>query len=90
MDGGAIYDRELFRLTEKAAKDNKINYQIKNFIAGGTDSSAIQRSVAGVRVVGLAAPCRYIHSASCVVKESDLDDVFSLAKLLLTTDALTK
>ncbi|MDD2268237.1 MAG: M42 family metallopeptidase [Eubacteriales bacterium] len=90
MDGGTIYDRELFRLTEKTAKDNNINYQVKNFIAGGTDSSAIQRSLTGVRVVGLAAPCRYIHSASCVVKESDLEDVYSLAKLLLTTDALIK
>ena len=88
MDGGTIYDRDLFDRTEKTAVANNISYQAKNVIAGGTDSSAIQRSNAGVRVVGLSAPCRYIHSASCIVKESDLDDVYSLAKLLVTTSAL--
>ena len=88
MDGGTIYDRKLFDRTEKIAIDNNIKYQLKNVIAGGTDSTKIQRSNAGVRVVGIAAPCRYIHSACCVVKESDLEDVFAIAKLLVTTSAL--
>ncbi|OGO92762.1 MAG: hypothetical protein A2Y17_10160 [Clostridiales bacterium GWF2_38_85] len=88
MDGGTIYDRKLFDLTIETAKKNEIKYQIKNFIAGGTDSSAIQRAVAGIKVIGLAAPCRYIHSASCVVKESDLEDVYKLALALITSDTL--
>ena len=88
MDGGTIYDRKLFDLTVETAKKNDIKYQIKNYIAGGTDSSAIQRAVAGIKVIGLAAPCRYIHSASCVVKESDLENVYELAKVLITSDTL--
>jgi len=83
MDRGTIYDRELFRLVTSLAEKNDIPWQTKNVVAGGTDGAAFQRSRAGVKTVGIAAPVRNLHSPSCVAKISDLEAVCKLAGLFL-------
>jgi len=83
MDGGSIYNRELFSLLTGLAERNEIPWQTKNVIAGGTDGAAFQRSRAGVKTAGIAAPVRNLHSPSCVAKITDLEAVFKLAKLFL-------
>ncbi len=82
MDGGTIYDRPLFDKAASLAKENGVKYQVKNTVAGGNDSRAFQTSGEGGRVMAISAPVRYIHSASSVVKESDLLDVLELARLV--------
>ncbi len=83
MDKGAIYDRELYALAAKLADDNRIRWQTKQMVAGGTDASAIQRSRGGVRVLGIAAAIRNIHSPSCVGKIGDFEALLSLARLFI-------
>ncbi|MCR5208086.1 MAG: M42 family peptidase [Eubacterium sp.] len=84
MDNRTIYDRELYKLAVKTAKENGIPSQTKTAVAGGNDAGAIQRSGKGAKVMALSLPCRYIHSASSVVKKSDIEETRKLLKLLLT------
>ena len=83
MDGATIYDRELYGMLTELADKNGIKWQTKTVIASGTDAAAFQRSRAGVRTAGIAAPVRNLHSQSCVAKWSDMEAVYELARLFL-------
>ena len=82
MDGGTIYDKELFALAGKVAAENDIKYQIKTLVAGGNDSSAFQKGADGARVLALSLPARYIHTACGVVAKEDLLSVRALAEAI--------
>ncbi len=83
MDSRTVYDRELYRLALKTAEENSIKVQTKTAVAGGNDAGAIQTSGKGSRVLAVSLACRYIHSASSVVKSSDIDETRKLLKALL-------
>jgi endoglucanase len=80
MDGGAIYDRGMYAMLSRIADENNIQWQTKHRIAGGTDARAVQRSLAGVRVGGIACAVRSIHSPASVGKISELEDMLKLAE----------
>lgn len=84
MDGRTVYDKELFKLSFDLAKENNIKIQTKTTISGGNDAGAIQTSGKGSKVIAVSLPCRYIHSASSVVKLSDIDETRKLLKVILT------
>ena len=83
MDGSAIYDRELFELLRGLARDNSLPWQMKHYLAGGTDAGAIQRTKAGVRVTGISAAVRYLHAPSSVASISDMEHMLTLARLFI-------
>lgn len=83
MDRSTIYDRELYRLVFDTAKELDIKCQTKSVVAGGNDGGAIHKAAGGVRTVAVSLPCRYLHSPSCVIKESDLYDAAKLAEALI-------
>lgn len=83
MDNGCIYDRALFRKGLAIAKENNIPCQVKRAVCGGNDSSVIQVTGAGVKVMAVSMPGRYIHSASSVLKVSDIDATTQLLGCLV-------
>ena len=83
MDGAAIYDRRLFELLRDLAQKNEIPWQTKHFVAGGTDAGTIQRSRAGVRVAGISAAVRYLHTPSSVVSIQDCKDMLQLSEAFI-------
>ncbi len=83
MDRHTIYDKEMFDLAFETAKENHIPCQTKTMIAGGNDAGAIHVSRGGVRTTAISLPCRYLHSPSCVIKLSDMQDAYRLTKLIL-------
>jgi cystathionine beta-lyase family protein involved in aluminum resistance len=85
MDGGAVYDRRMFAQLGELAEKNKIPWQTKTMIAGGTDAQVIQKSRAGVRVATLSAALRYIHSPSSVVSIDDIEQIYRLLLSYLQT-----
>lgn len=87
MDKSTVYDRTLYSLAFDTAKANGIAVQTKTMIAGGNDSGSIHVSRGGVRTCAVSVPCRYLHSPSCVIKESDYHAVKALAERLLTAAA---
>jgi endoglucanase len=82
MDKSAIYDKELFEISKNIAKASNIGWQTKTVIAGGNDAGAVQTNGGGARTIAVSAPCRYLHSPSCVVKRTDLEDCLHLTGLL--------
>lgn len=87
MDRGTVYDRGLYALAFELAERNGIPAQTKTLVAGGNDSGAIHVSRGGVRTCALSLPCRYLHSPSCVIKESDYGAVKALAEKMLNAAA---
>ncbi len=83
MDGGSIYDRGLFETLRDLAEENGVPWQLKHYLAGGTDAKAIQRSRAGVRVAGISAAVRYLHAPSSVVNLADTEHMLTLARLFV-------
>lgn len=79
MDRSTIYDKELYKLAFDTADKLGVPAQTKTVVAGGNDSGAIHVSRSGVRTCALSVPCRYLHSPSCVIKESDFEATKALA-----------
>ncbi len=78
-DAGSLGDPRLIEHFIKTARKNKIPYQREVATMGGTDARAIQLTHAGVPVMTLSVPCRYVHSPSEMV---DYGDVQNSVKLL--------
>lgn len=83
MDGGAIYDRELFELLRALAEENGLPWQMKHYLSGGTDAKAVQRTKEGVRVAGISAAVRYLHAPSSVCSLDDARQMLALARLFI-------
>lgn len=83
MDGSTVYDRELFEKLRSLAVEHKIPWQTKQYISGGTDAGAIQRTKDGVRVAAISAAVRYLHTPSSVASLEDCEHILTLARLFL-------
>jgi endoglucanase len=60
------------------AEEAGIPYQLEVLDWGSTDAAAIQLARAGVPAGCLSVPCRYIHSPSEMVDESDVENAVRL------------
>ncbi len=85
MDRATVYNKDLYNLIFETAKENDIPCQTKTMVAGGNDSGAIHISRGGVKTISVSVPCRYLHSASCVINKEDYFAVYNL-----TTEFLKK
>ena len=82
MDRSTVYSRELFDKAFEVAKENGIVCQPKTLVAGGNDAGAIHKSRGGVKVLTVSVPCRYLHSPSCVIKYSDVEESLKLIRAM--------
>ncbi len=79
MDRGTIYDKNFLELAIQTAKEQGIPFQLKEAVAGGNESSAVQQAGFGCSVLAISVPCRYIHSPASVI---DLRDVTATKQLV--------
>ena len=70
-DGSTLHDPRLVRFLSETAEAEKIPYQIRQPGGGGTDSGAIQRSLAGIPTVSISVPHRYTHSPVSIARVDD-------------------
>lgn len=82
-DRTSIGDRELIDHFVKTAEEEGIPYQWKQTVSGGNDAGRIQTSGAGVKVITLSVPCRYIHSPVSCLDTRDLENMLKLVKKAL-------
>lgn len=82
MDRSTVYDKQLYKLAFDTAEKCGLPCQTKTMIAGGNDSGAIHLTGRGVRTIAVSVPCRYLHSPSCVINFSDLENTLSLVRKL--------
>lgn len=83
MDGSAIGNKAMIQELVRLAEANNIPYQFKRTVTGGNDAGRINISRAGVPVVAISLPCRYIHSPVSVLSLNDLEQTIALVKLFL-------
>lgn len=82
MDRSTVYDKELYKLAFDVASENNLPCQTKTMIAGGNDAGAIHITGKGIRTIAVSVPCRYLHSASCVINPEDFENSYILVKKL--------
>lgn len=78
-DRGLLANKALNRRLEQTAQENKIPYQFKQPLVGGTDAGIIHRVREGIPSAVISLPARYIHSPAAVLS---LDDYANALKLL--------
>ena len=83
LDKGALYPQPLTRRCAAIAEQKGIPFQYKTAVAGRNDASAYQKTAGGAEVLAISAPCRYIHSPQCVIREEDMRAVRELLFALL-------
>lgn len=93
-DGSTLHDPQLVRFLQEVAQAEKIPFQIRQPGGGGTDSGAIQRSLAGIPTVSVSVPHRYTHSPVSISRVDDWKNTINLlhaalkriTRSLITTD----
>ena len=73
-----VYDRGLYEDLFRVAGRKSIPCQPKAATSGGNDAGEIHKSREGVRTAAISMPCRYLHSAVCVIAKEDLFAMESL------------
>lgn len=79
MDGSTMYNKQLYDAVRSLADSRGIKWQPKRGNFGGNNAGAIHQSRGGVMTMSVSVPCRYLHSAACVIDE---DDVISSRRLV--------
>lgn len=83
LDSACKTSREAVELMANAAKARNIPWQLKASTAGANDSGNIHLADGGIKTVSLSVPCRYFHSAVCVVDKADIDSCQRMAEAFL-------
>ena len=83
-DGSTLHDPRLVRFLRETAETEKIPYQIRQPGGGGTDSGAIQRSLAGIPTVSVSVPHRYTHSPVSIARVDDWKNTIRLLQAALS------
>lgn len=78
MDKRTVYDRELLVRAQEICKQSDIKFQIKQTFTEGSEAGIIQTSRAGVRVMPVGLPCRYMHTPAAMIAQADVQAVFRL------------
>ena len=77
-DGSTLHDPRLVRFLQETAEREGIPYQLRQPGGGGTDSGAIQRSLAGIPTVSISVPHRYTHSPISIARVEDWRNTINL------------
>ena len=82
-DGSTLHDPRLVRFLRETAEAEKIPYQLRQPGGGGTDSGAIQRSLAGIPTVSVSVPHRYTHTPVSIARVDDWKNTMKLLQAAL-------
>jgi len=92
-DGSTLHDPRLVRFLSEVGDAENILYQFRQPGGGGTDSGAIQLSLAGVPTVSVSVPHRYTHSPVSISRVDDWKNTIHLLHAALkkiTPDLIAK
>ncbi len=77
-DSSTLHDPRLVRFLAETAEAEKIPYQFRQPGGGGTNSGAIQRTLAGIPTVSVSVPHRYTHSPVSISRVDDWKNTLNL------------
>lgn len=82
-DRGLLAHKGLTRHLAETARRDKIPFQFKQPLVGGTDAGALHRVRAGVPAAVVSVPARYIHSPAAVISLDDFHNALKLVRAAL-------
>jgi len=85
MDSSSISDPRLVRKFRDLAEQHDIKHQLEILPRGGTDAGGIQQSRAGVPVITISMPIRYVHTVNEMALHADTDAAVALVARFLET-----
>ncbi|MCL2171756.1 MAG: M20/M25/M40 family metallo-hydrolase, partial [Defluviitaleaceae bacterium] len=80
IDRSSVYLRKYYQALIDVAEKNGIPYQMRRSQMGGTDAANYHEAHGGTAAIGLAVPCRYIHSPVSIVDKRDLENYVKLVQ----------
>jgi putative aminopeptidase FrvX len=83
MDSSLIVPPQLINFLRATADKNKIPYQLKTSLGGGTDAGSIHRANAGIPSAVVSVPCRYIHAPTAYLNRDDYNNTLKLLQAVL-------
>jgi endoglucanase len=83
LDNTSVYQKKYIAAIEKVATAEGIPYQLRRSGMGGTDSGSYHLGGEGIPCIGVAVPCRYIHSPVSVMHNSDYENLIKLVKAFI-------
>jgi tetrahedral aminopeptidase len=83
FDSSHIPNYKLVNHLRDLAKEHEIPHQVEILSRGGTDAGAMQRSRAGMPVITLSMPTRYLHTVNEMVSIADINSTITLLKTYL-------
>lgn len=83
MDKSMITAPHILKFVRMIAGKNKIPYQLKTALGGGTDAGRIHVSNTGVPSIVISMPCRYIHSPTAFLSKEDYANDLKLVQAVL-------
>ena len=78
MDSSSISHPGMVAQMKELAKRKKIKHQMEILPRGGTDAGAMQRVHAGLPVVTLSVPTRYVHTSIELADKKDIQGAINL------------
>jgi len=88
LDSSSVYQKKYVEAIETVAIDEGIPYQLRRSGMGGTDSGSYHLGGEGIPCIGVAVPCRYIHSPVSVMHNSDYENLIKLVKAFILKGAV--
>jgi putative aminopeptidase FrvX len=85
MDSGSISDPRLLRRFRDLAEQHDISHELEVMLGGGTDAGGMQLAGAGVPVVTISTPVRYVHTANEMALVSDIEATIELVVRFVET-----
>ena len=82
-DTTSIYLKKYYQQMIDCSKENNIPLQFRRSGAGGTDSLNYHTAHGGTPVIGLAVPCRYIHTPVSMCDKRDYEALLALVKAFI-------
>ncbi len=79
VDRGSLYSKQYVDAITRVADENGIPWQYRRTGMGGTDAAMFHTAHTGTPAIGLAIPCRYIHSPVSVMDVRDFENAIKLA-----------
>lgn len=78
VDRGQFHNRKIIDFVLETAKENGIPCQLRQPGGGGTDSTAIHLTAAGILSQSISVPVRYLHTPCGMMKVSDWEATLNL------------
>jgi endoglucanase len=87
LDRTSVYIKKYIEAIVAVAEKEKIPFQYRRSGMGGTDSGSYHIGGAGTPCIGIAVPCRYIHSPVSVMNKNDFENLIKLVKAFIINGA---